>query len=222
MLGYLNSIPDVEFLPEILNQSMFYGLRLRLISKKTVLRHIAHSLNACRHKICGTKLLAYHLNDHRLSLENLKENFPNVRFIFLYRKSILEQFVSLKIAETTNVWQRTNGDSAGEAVSPFYLETEELRAYCHFIKSFFETLFAKEWLKSCSVVLSYEELVEDAQRVFDEKIFPFLGIGSSVVSSRYLKQNTRPIRETVKNLEEIKDMKEIFQEHFLSWSAIAS
>src|SRR5207244_4288556 len=95
LLGCLNSIPGVSFASEILNTSMFYGIRGRWITKKTVLRHIAYSINDCKHRICGAKLLKIQLDAHGLHLEDLKKHFPNARFIILYRRSLLEQFVSL-------------------------------------------------------------------------------------------------------------------------------
>ena len=47
LLGYLNSIPSTSFATEVLNKSMYYGIRHRAISKKAVLRHLAYSINYC-------------------------------------------------------------------------------------------------------------------------------------------------------------------------------
>ena len=99
LLSYLNSVPGVSFALEILNESTYYGIRSQFVSKNAVLRHVAYSLNACENKVCGTKILKTQLETHRIGMDDLTRCFPNARFIILYRKSLVDQFVSLKIAE---------------------------------------------------------------------------------------------------------------------------
>ena len=200
LLEYLNSIPGVSFAPEVLNKSMFYGLRARHVSKAAALRHIRHSINDCAHRICGGKLVKVHLDAHRITLEDLKKSFPQARFIILYRESLLEQFVSLKIAETTNRWQSTDTLTLH---APIHVDKGELEEYCKKMKAFYEEILEKTWLENCSLVLGYEELAANVQKTFDEKIFPFLGLPVSRVNCRLKKQNTRRLSETIDNYNEI-------------------
>jgi len=201
LLGYLNSIPDASFASEILNASMFYGIRNRLISKSAVLRHIVYSLNHCESKICGAKLLNVQLDTHRLSPEDLKKHFPCARFIILHRKTLLRQFVSLKIAETTGVWQWTDGDYPPPPA--VRISIPEFQHYQRNINSFYKGLSGKKWLKDCSIKVSYEDLADDAQKVFDELIFPFLRLPQSKVSSPARKQSPDELRKIVENYREI-------------------
>lgn len=213
LTGYLNSIPGVTIGPEILNSSMYYGLRERFISKRAVLRHIRHSLNAYRKRICGAKLLAVQMEHYGITMEDLKRHFPNARFIVLYRKSLLDQFISLKIAERTDCWQQLYGETVPEPLSSIAVNTEEFKAFAEFVPKFYAGIFANEWMKERSVCVSYEELKDDAQRVFQEKIFGFLGTTRPILLSRYIKQNRRPVSEVVRNFDEIVDFKETLQEY---------
>ena len=51
--------------------------------------------------------------------------------------------------------------------------------------------------------LNYEDLVEDAQEVFNDLVFPFLGRPPVRVQSRLVKQNTRPLHDVVENYDEL-------------------
>ena len=200
-LEYLNSAPNLSFLPEILNSDMFYGVRGRWIGKRRVLRHIAHSINGCRERVCGAKLCKVHMELHRVDLEDLKRLYPNARFIILYRKSLLEQFVSLKIAEQTGSWQWHRDFRLPQSIE---LDEAEFRAYSRMIKGFYENIFNKVWVAERSVIVRYEELVQCPQLVFDEVIFPFLGVARAPVRATLKKQNTLQSEALVRNLGTLK------------------
>ncbi len=216
LLEYLNSIPNVSFTPEILNKSMSYGIRDKFISKQAVLRHIAYSINACPHKICGTKLVKVHLEHHDISLEDLKEHFPKARFIILYRRSLLDQFVSLKIAEATDTWQWTNQFRLPSSVA---VQIPELLEYCKMIKNFYEDIFKRDWLLRFSITMSYEDLVTSPQDTFHRALFPFLELPPSPITSTMKKQNTKKLHEIVENYAEVLPWMRhplVFQEYSLS------
>ena len=212
LLSYLNSVPEASFASEVLNHSMYYGLRDRFISKAAVMRHIEHSLNDCSGKVCGLKLLRIHLEDHSLTLEELKMRFPGARFILLYRRSLLEQFVSLKTAEMTNLWIWKNA-SEPPAPPSLRLDAGEFDAFSRNIRGFYQELFRKEWLRACSVTLSYEELVGDPQRIFREVLFPFLGLPEMSVKTPLKKQNTRDLHRMVQNFGEFVAAENAYQEY---------
>ncbi len=210
LLSYLNSIPNASFAGEILNKSMSYGLRQRFISKKTVLKHIAYSIQHRQHRLCGAKFVKIHLETHRIGLLDLKSIFPALRFIILYRKSIFDQFVSLKIAQVTNTWQWT---SQFKLPLSLRISPKEFQEYCVNTKMFYTKLLKEEWLKSCSVVLSYEDLAGDVQALFNESVFPFLKFSPTPIQSDMVKQNTKDPREFIENYEEI----EPYLSHPLAW-----
>ena len=199
-LEHLNSIPQASFASEILNQSMYYGLRSRFISKKTVLRHIAYSINACKENVCGAKIVKMHLEHHRITLEDLREYFPRARFVILYRRSLVDQFLSFKIAETTDTWRWTD---QFRLPSSLEISVTELLEYCKMTKRFYWDIFDRSWLKERALALSYEELVGSPQETFERVVFPFLKLPVSKVTSTARKQNTKKLHEIVHNYQEI-------------------
>ncbi len=200
LLSYLNSVPGVSLAPEVLNKSMFYGIRGRFISKKAVLRHLAYSVNACPQKICGAKLIRTHLERHGITMGDLKKYFPKARFIILYRRSILEQFVSLKIAETTGIWQWTDQFRLPSAI---VVKVPELLEFCKRVKNFYQDIFKQDEFTECSLVVNYEELVERPQAIFEKNLFPFLGLPPSPVVTSTKRQNIKRLHEIVQNYTEI-------------------
>ena len=206
LISYLNSIPDVSFQNEVLNADMYYGLRKRFVSKKTVLNHITYSLNDNPSRICGIKTLYVQLEDYGITVEDIKRKFPSCRFVILYRKSLLDQFISLKIAQETRHYLWSDKFRLPDSI---HIDSRELRRYCKKIKDFYRRIFLYEWLENQSVVMSYEELIEDPQKVFNEKIFPLLNLTPSVVSSPMKKQNTKKPFEIVSNYGELKPFIEI-------------
>ena len=200
LISCLNSVPQASFAGEILNKSMSCGLRQRFISKKSVLRHIVHSVQHCEQALCGAKFVQTHLDTHGIGPSDLKRLFPNARFIILYRRSLLEQFVSLKIAEMTDVWQWTREFKLPECLS---ISVPEFTEFCAETKKFYERLFQEDCLKDCSLVLGYEEFAEDPQGVFEESVFPFLRRPAVPVRNGMIKQNTQELRQIVANYLEV-------------------
>ena len=179
---------------------MYYGIRSRSISKQAVLRHIAHSINYCQHRVCGAKLIKVQLESHGIVLNDLKTCFPKARFIILYRRSLLDQFVSLQIAEATNTWQWTNKFRLPPSVT---IQAPKMLAYCETMKKFYRDIIKPDWLKECSVMLSYEELVSSPQKTFERKMFPFLRLANSPVFSHTKKQNTKKLHDIIQNYPDI-------------------
>ncbi len=201
LLSYLNSIPGVSFDAEILNKEMFYGLRDRFISKRAALDHILHSVNHCRHRICGVKFLRLHLESHQLKMSDLRKILPQAKFIILYRKSLLEQYISLKAAEITHHWVWTKNYKLPSSI---HVDPAEFRVFCASIRAFYKEILGDAWLRERFVLLRYEELTDDAQTVFNSKIFPFLNLPSSPISSPLVKQNPKKPHEIIENFDEVK------------------
>ncbi len=179
---------------------MHYGIRPHFISKRAVLRHILHSIYNCSQVICGAKLIRIHMETHHITLEDLKKIFPEAKFIVLYRKSLLDQFVSLKIAEIANAWQWT---ARFRLPDPIHLDLKEFERFCKTTRVFYEEMLQRDWLKDRAIVISYEELVSAPQELFDGRIFPFLGLQPSSVSAQTRKQNIKSLHEIVQNYQEI-------------------
>ena len=214
LLGLMNSVPGISMASEILHPDMDYGLRERFISKRAVLRHISLSVNARQQRVCGAKLHLMQMEKRGVSVQDLLRIFPRARFIVLYRRSLLEQFVSLKLAETTGVWETTRPQNIPTFVR---VEREEFWAFCVKMRGKYANLFRDPRLKKQSLVLDYESLSAAPQEIFDRCIFPWLGMPSSPVSSPFRKQNP-DIGNRIENYAEARRLaleELVFQEHAL-------
>jgi len=168
-----------------------------------VYRHIVYSMNHCRDKISGAKLFQSHLEKCGASLSGVKKHIPNARFIILYRKSLLDQFLSYKIAQVTSHYSYKHDFK----LPPFvHIVHSELYAFCEAMKGLYTRIFEHAWLKDCSVVISYEELVVAPQKIFDDLIFPFLGLDSVPVTTTMKKQNTKSLEEIIVNYAELEPL----------------
>ncbi|MBI4432320.1 MAG: sulfotransferase domain-containing protein [Candidatus Omnitrophica bacterium] len=208
LLSLLNSVPAVEMAAEILNPDMYYGLRWSGLSKKAVLRHIRHSIYDGDQAVCGAKLLMFQMEAHGVTVEDVRSLFPKARFIILYRRSLFDQFVSLKIAEGSGIWQSTDETPLPQSLR---VDTEEYRAFCSTIRSYYGDLLRHAWLRECSIMVDYESLVESPQGIFNAMIFPFLRLPVSKVSSALRKQN-RQGHALVQNYNEVLAL--LGQEHY--------
>ncbi len=194
LLSYLSSIPDVSSAGEVIR-------KLWTLSRSGVLHHIQYSINNCKHKLCFAKLFQSDLEARKVDLKDIKNHIPNARFVILYRRSLLDQFLSFRIAEMTNHY-RWNEDFK---LPPFiHVSKSELLEFCEETKNHYKQMLSHDWLKDCSIIVDYENLVSNPQKVFDKTIFPFLGLTSCSVSTEMCKQNTKKPEELVANYEEIK------------------
>jgi LPS sulfotransferase NodH len=203
LVSYLNSVPGAGFAEEILNSDMYYGVRRRSISKKAVLRHILHSVNHCPERLCGAKFLCVHMRRHSLNAADLRALFPAARFLVLYRRSLFDQFLSLKIAEQTGEWRWSESFRLPDALRVDPVEFEE---YCRMIRGFYQQLLDDPSLSGRSLWVSYEDLAEDPRGVFERALFPFLGVPAVPVSSAMRKQNTARPDRLVENYGEIEPL----------------
>ena len=77
----------------------------------------------------------FHLSQLRyagVSAADLRAWFPRSRFLICYRKSLLDQFVSLKLAEHTGRWRADH--SHEETDESITIDPKELSIYCQTIK----------------------------------------------------------------------------------------
>lgn len=153
--------------------------------------------------ITGCKLLDTHVwlcdIDQKL-LDSF--NLP-MRVIHLYRKNILDQFLSLKLAQKNNKWISTNRKDGTYEEYNVSIDVKEFKEYeTHKIKKYSEY---KEKFPDAYIV-DYEELSKDPQFVFDKGLFQFLGVAPQPVLLNTIKQNKKPREEIIINFNDVKDI----------------
>jgi LPS sulfotransferase NodH len=200
--SYLNSIPGVSLADEILHPDHYYGLAAACRSKEAVRRHILLSLNNCRHTRCGAKLFLSHLEGRGLGAADLDAWFPRARFIILYRRDFLRQYVSYALACRTQVWQAPAGRRPAFE-DRIRVDRRAFAAALEETRKGYERVLSEPRIRPKSVLVSYEELAEDPQGLFRRSIFPFLGLPPSRVRTPLVRQSTAPLSETVENYDEL-------------------
>lgn len=201
--SYLNSVPGVSIAGEMMNPEMDYGIRRRFITKRAVLRHIAHSVKSREGNVVGGKLMYTRLEWHKLALQDVVDRFPSAKFTILYRRSILDQFVSFKIAEMTDRWLWTPDFRLPR---PFRVEPDELLSYARWLKSAYHKVLEFEADERRSLIVCYEDFASDPRGYFDRHVFPFLGLDPVPVSTGMKKQNSLSSEDLIVNFDDIRPL----------------
>lgn len=204
LVDYLNSLAGVSIAGEVLSPGLYYGVRLGFITKGAVLRHIRYSLHSQGSKVCGVKLHFAQMKARDLSLDDIRQAFPTAKFIVLYRKSIARQYISTQKAAASGQWLLRKHEKAID--NKIRIDAATLNEYYGKVKQHYQDLFQLDWIKDHSVILSYEDLAEKPQPLFDEVICPFLGLPAMEISTKLVKQNTKPMNEVVENYAEVQQL----------------
>ncbi|HEX8771751.1 MAG TPA: hypothetical protein VF711_13370 [Acidimicrobiales bacterium] len=202
----MNSVPGVLFADEVLHPGIVVGYRTWARSRAAALRHVQQSLMALPAPICGAKFTFNQLRQHRIGLRELDTLRPEPKFIVLYRRSLAQTFVSLEAARQKNQWKR------GKDSSPFtgsvQVDPVAYRSFTAQVRRDYEALLGDECLMGRAVIIAYEDVTATPQSVFDNVLFPFLGLPSSPVSANLKKQIDRPMSAVVANYAEVKTLLE--------------
>lgn len=201
LVSYLNSLPGVTVAGEPLNHQSSIGIRRTLITKKRVIRHIAGTIGHLDGTVRGAKLLGPQLDERSISLGDLRLRFPESRLVVSYRQSIFEQYVSLRVAQETRQWTTVHAFAGRIFISPnkfaVFVENHHRRH---------EQILSNAPGK---LVISYEELVDDPQSAFGDKICPHIGMPFSPVTTAMTKRVTKPMSEVVANWDEVSHLAEL-------------
>ncbi len=203
--SYLNCIPNVHFGGEILSNNQPGSLRAHWLSKKSVFRHMHHFLNYLNRPVSGVKLMFPQLQMRNLSLKELSVEFPNAQWLVLYRRNIFDQYLSYQIAWLTNQWQLTQ-DAKRLKPDTFqiHLDVDDTLAYRDWILSSYQEILNTPELRKQSLWIAYEDLTHNPQQLFQTFVFPFLGLKSSPIRSKLLKQNIWQYPAILSNYDQVK------------------
>ena len=211
LLSYLESHPEIYSLGEIINPDIVRGIRDRNISKREVLFHIKASLNSSKKRIGIAKLLSYQMKSHNLDIDEIRNEFPNAQFIVLYRKSLIEQYISYELSKASGIWKIDKKKSSKkwkENDNKINVTPTELESFCSEIKEFYNNIFNKKWVQDEALLLSYEELVQIPKDFLSKKLFSFLGLPEVEIETEMKKMNEKNIEDIVENYTSIKNILE--------------
>lgn len=216
LIDYLNCICGVRCYPELLSSNISIGPIRPFLSTNEAVSHLQLSLHALQSPVRGCKLMLDQLEACDVAIETLRESFPGSRFIILYRQSIAEQFVSLRIAQATKQWfVRRHKPVKRVAIS---LDECEMRKFCEQVRERYKNVFDCAWLRACSTVVSYEELVADPKKILQEYVCPLIERPITDPVSSMQKQNSLPLSERVLNYDTMANLFDAeWSHHKYSW-----
>ena len=201
LLSYLNQQPGVSVLSEVLCSRLPIGPRRDCIPAAQALKHIRYSLQGEKSSVRGCKLMLQQLGHCQLTLNDLHAAIPNAKYVILYRQSLAEQFVSQKLAVTTRQFLLRPGEKRKQA--EVVIDPSELRAYCDDVRRRYHDALSCPWLAGRAVLVSYEELTNDADGWLSQHICPLLGVPFVAPQTRLCKQSTQPLAEQIANYREV-------------------
>ncbi len=201
LCDYLDSHPMICSEFEILNQGEIPDLRFAR-SPGDIHFYLDALWKAMpAHYRCG-KIHFAHFADFGIGPGDLIQWFPRARFLVLYRASLLDQYVSLKLAQVTGRWIATS--PVDETRRSIYIDLDALSEFAETTSRRYSELVHHPALRGRHAIISYESLVADAPGVFGRTIWPFLGIPPVKVVTRLYKQNRFPLEACVSNLKEVR------------------
>ncbi len=207
LVGHLNRFPDVRFLGEVLHPSARGGIRPGA-GRGASLRHIRHNLASIDGRVRGAKLILGQLAAHHVGVEDLRAEYPGVRFVVLWRRSVADQFVSMRLAQASGVWH-ARGSAAGTPTAPVIdVDPADFARHYDRVARQYRSVLDRAWVRERSLLVSYEAMVGDPQRLVDELLSPWLGMPAPTADADLVKLNRRPLDAVVRNYDEVRELME--------------
>jgi GNAT superfamily N-acetyltransferase len=202
-ISYLNTHPEVWLLGDILCSRLENGLRRTFMPKRAALNYVRYFLNYLHRPIAGAKFFFTDLRMRRITLQDLHRHFPRAKWLVLYRENTFDQYLSHKMAIRTNRWSQRENDPEAPAAK-VKISPRSVRGYHKRMRRYYQSILDFPEIREKSLWISYEELAQDPQKIFNESVFPFLEAAPVSVHTDRVKQNARPRSEAIENYEEIK------------------
>lgn len=199
---YLNSHPQIKSYGEVLREHV----EANGIATETIpyIESLAFKPHTRALKAIGLKLFYEYYEDPRYSKSfNYVVNRKAVKILYLIRRDILKVYVSLKIAQKTNVWSSVK--SAGNEPRPQI--TIDHNDYIRFREEHLRhrRLFVTLLKGHPLLEVAYEDLVENPQPVL-KSIQQFLGVKPKTLFTLLKQQNPGSVASLITNYDEVKDI----------------
>ena len=206
LLDYLRQFPGIAGHTEVLCPLLAIGPTRAKLRPVQAIRHIRLSLQTKRLPIRGCKLMLHQLANCQVTMPDLDRAFPRAKYLILYRESLAEQFVSQKLAETTQQWLLKPGEQQKQP--RIVIQPGDLQWYCNSMRSAYGNVLQHPGLAERSAILSYEELTTNPAACLREAVCPLLGLPPAPIQTQLRKQNTKGFDERVVNYAEVKELLE--------------
>lgn len=203
LVHLLNCHNSIKCYGELLNRDELRKRNIKYTNRMDIVRHIMARLLPWNPFLpyTGFKLFNEQLEYCDISINMILHYLHNPPLIILYRKSLMELYVSLKIAELNNVW---SSETTANSVS-INVDWQDLLDHCIGEKQRWKATLSSI-PRSCKVLfISYEDLADNHEGTV-KLVAKFLGMDPANcghVQTRFIKQNPLPLMKKVSNFSEI-------------------
>jgi hypothetical protein len=203
LIDYLKSMPKSRFYGELLHDGECRGPRST--AKRDVMPFLQSLFHTEPAPCMGFKIHLEQLEASDVTLPDLKSFSDKTRFILLYRQSLFRQYVSHKLALSTDIWEQRDSQAPSRApirVEPEALLSEALLSYCDRIRGQYRR--AIEALRGENYwVLSYEALQSLGPVRFGSVLSRWAQVPPFYAKSPLRKQSDLDLAKEVSNLGEV-------------------
>ncbi|HEY8935215.1 MAG TPA: Stf0 family sulfotransferase [Cyclobacteriaceae bacterium] len=161
-----------------------------------------HSVNC---KAVGLKVFyEYYNQSHYAACFQEVVDRKDVKIIHLIRKDILKLYVSLKIAERTNVWSTGKTSTHERGVDQITIDTAD---YLQFRNEYWQhqQLFTNMFQDHAMLEISYEALAEHPDDVL-KHVQQFLGVKPQQLKTLLKKQSKDDVKMHITNYDEVQKL----------------
>ncbi len=211
LISHLKCLPDIYCIgsdSEVLRAdkyATFYTMKSSLDTTQSALRHIKRVINASPRPYAGIKLMLSHLTRYQITPEVLLRVFAKAKIIVLYRRSLIEQYVSLQKVNTHQVFTWTQGKNTTKETK-VHINPELFIKYCHGIKAQYNIYLNHPLMQNKFFLLCYEDFIKNEQEIIKKDVAPYLHITSKATHTKLKKQAILPIQEIISNYSEVESL----------------
>ena len=203
LVQLLNNNKGINCKSELLNNERLEQYQLTGAGKRVLIDYVLAMLLPMKLWLpyTGFKVFNQQLESCDLPLDQVLEGLCSPPVIVLYRRNLLESYVSLKIAFQTNVWYSENMVNN----CSMKVNWNEFRLYAERQK--------RRWKRAMSslrgvkkVIICYEELVGSHQNETMQKLFTFLDLPldqHQLLVARCVRQNPLQLEKKLVNYHKI-------------------
>ncbi|MDJ0795949.1 MAG: hypothetical protein QNJ51_03790 [Calothrix sp. MO_167.B12] len=201
--SYLDSLNEFKSYGEVLNPELYPFIEKlnKLPFKRNLsllkIKFILADNNA------SVKLIFSQCEKLGVNVNDLEKNFPFVKFVIIYRSSLIDSYISYQRAKKTNEWFTTKNTNSQKL--SFRIDKDDFLNYCRRTKKLYYRCNS-EALLNRSMVVEYQKLSTEPQKLFQEEICPFLDITYTPVKSSLRKQIVTPLSELIENFDDISEL----------------
>lgn len=198
LVNYLNSNRQIHCHGEILNSGHeIYGT-IEGKTREELIRHVASFFKKQDATYVGAKFLTHQFDELDITVSDVLEVLRRPKVIALYRRSLLETYVSLLIAEQTDTWYSSGVINNVSVI----LDLPQFHEFAEVQRRRWEDSMREVSRLCSSICISYEELVNDPAITMN-RVFSFLDVPSADVHSESVKQNPRDLSTKISNYDSL-------------------